>query len=186
MNRKKEYKTLFLDRDGVINVRLIGDYIKRWDEFKFEEGVLEAIKIFTKHFDTILIVSNQQGISKGLMTEDDLNLIHTKMKKEIVDAGGRIDEIYYCKALSKENHFCRKPSVGMGLKARKQFKNIRFKESVMVGDSISDMKFGKRLKMNTVFISTSTEDTINNYRLINKRFDSLIDYAKYLENEKNS
>lgn len=186
MNRKKEYKTLFLDRDGVINVRLIGDYIKRWDEFKFEEGVLEAIKIFTKHFDTILIVSNQQGISKGLMTEDDLNLIHTKMKQEILNAGGRIDEIYYCKALSKENHFCRKPSVGMGLKARKQFKNIRFKESVMVGDSISDMKFGKRLKMNTVFISTSTEDTRNNYRLINKRFDSLIDYAKYLENEKNS
>jgi histidinol-phosphate phosphatase family protein len=184
--RKKEYKTLFLDRDGVINERLIGDYIKRWDEFKFEEGVLEAIKIFTKHFDTILVVSNQQGISKGLMTEDDLNSIHSKMKQEIIDAGGKIDEIYYCKALSKENHFCRKPSVGMGLKARKQFKNIRFKESVMVGDSISDMKFGKRLKMNTVFISTSTEDTRKNYRLINKRFDSLIDYAKYLENEKNS
>ena len=186
MDRKKEYKTLFLDRDGVINVRLVGDYIKNWDEFKFEEGVLEAIKIFIKHFDTILVVSNQQGISKGLMSEDDLNSIHTKMKQEIIKAGGRIDEIYYCKALSKENNFCRKPSVGMGLKARKQFKNIRFKESVMVGDSISDMKFGKRLKMQTVFISTSIQDTRKNFRLINKRFDSLIDYAKYLENEKNS
>lgn len=186
MDRKKEYKTLFLDRDGVINVRLVGDYIKNWDEFKFEEGVLEAIKIFIKHFDTILVVSNQQGISKGLMSEDDLNSIHNKMKQEIVKAGGRIDEIYYCKALSKENNFCRKPSVGMGLKARKQFKNIRFKESVMVGDSISDMKFGKRLKMQTVFISTSIQDTSKNFRLINKRFDSLIDYAKYLENEKNS
>ena len=184
--RKKEYKTLFLDRDGVINKRLVGDYIKNWDEFKFEEGVLEAIKIFIKHFDTILVVSNQQGISKGLMSEDDLNSIHNKMKQEIVKAGGRIDEIYYCKALSKENNFCRKPSVGMGLKARKQFKNIRFKESVMVGDSISDMKFGKRLKMQTVFISTSIQDTMKNFRLINKRFDSLIDYAKYLENEKNS
>ena len=186
MNRKKEYKTLFLDRDGVINVRLIGDYIKKWDEFEFEEGVIEALSIFTKYFDTIIVVSNQQGVGKGLMTEDDLKSIHEKMKQEIAKAGGRIDEVYYCTALSKENHFCRKPSVGMGLKARKQFNNIRFKESVMVGDSSTDMKFGKRLKMQTVFISTSLQKTRKYYRCINKRFDSLIDYAKHLEDEKNS
>ena len=182
--RKREYKTLFLDRDGVINVRLIDDYVKTWEEFEFEEGALEAISIFAKYFDTIVVVSNQQGVSKGLMSESDLLSIHKKMKDEIEKNNGRIDNIYYCTALRKENHFCRKPSVGMGLRARKDFKNIRFKESIMVGDSISDMQFGKKLKMQTVFISSSLEKTRQNYRLIDKRFDSLIDYAKHLEYEK--
>ncbi len=182
--RKREYKTLFLDRDGVINVRLIDDYVKTWEEFEFEEGALEAISIFAKYFDTIVVVSNQQGVSKGLMSESDLLSIHKKMKEEIEKNNGRIDNIYYCTALRKENHFCRKPSVGMGLRARKDFKNIRFKESIMVGDSISDMQFGKKLKMQTVFISTSLDKTRKNCMLIDKRFDSLIDYAKHLEYEK--
>jgi histidinol-phosphate phosphatase family protein len=181
---RKEYKTLFLDRDGVINVRLIDDYVKQWEEFEFEEGALEAISIFAKYFDTIVVVSNQQGVSKGLMSEQDLISIHKKMKQEIENKGGRIDEIYYCTALRKENHFCRKPQVGMGLRARKQFKSIRFKQSIMVGDSTSDMQFGKRLKMQTIFISESIEDTRKYHKWIDKRFDSLIDYAKHLENEK--
>lgn len=183
---KRDYKTLFLDRDGVINFRIIDDYVKTWDKFKFKDGALEAIKIFTKYFDTIVVVTNQQGIGKGLMTEADLNSIHNKMKEEIAENGGKIDQIYYCTALKKEHHFSRKPSVGMGLRARKEFPNLRFKKSVMVGDSISDMEFGRKLKMQTVFISSSISKTIKNYRLINKRFDSLIDYAKYLENEKNN
>ncbi len=184
MKRRREYKTLFLDRDGVINVRLMDDYVKTWKEFEFEKGVLEAISIFAKHFETIVIVSNQQGVSKGLMSEEDLISIHNQMKKEIEDNGGRIDNIYYCTALRKENHFCRKPRVGMGLKARKDFRNIRFKDSIMVGDTLSDMQFGKSLKMQTIFISDSLEDTRNNHRLIDKRFDSLFDFAKHIENEK--
>ncbi|MDD2530260.1 MAG: HAD family hydrolase [Bacteroidales bacterium] len=180
----REYKTLFLDRDGVINVRLIDDYVKTWKEFEFEKGALEALSIFTKHFETIFIVTNQQGVSKGLMNEDDLITIHKQMKKEIEDNGGRIDSIYYCTALRKENHFCRKPKVGMGLRARKDFRDIRFKQSIMVGDSISDMQFGKSLKMQTVFISNSLDKTRKNYRLIDKRFESLIDFAKHLEYEK--
>lgn len=183
---KREYKTLFLDRDGVINFRLIDDYVKTWDKFRFEEGALEAIRIFTQHFDTIVVVTNQQGVGKGLMTQEDLDLIHSKMKLEIEEAGGRIDGIYSCTALREEHHFSRKPSVGMGLRARKEFPIIRFKDSVMVGDSISDMEFGKKLNMQTIFISTSLDKTRKNYRLINKRFDSLIDYAKHLENEKNN
>ena len=183
---RREYKTLFLDRDGVINFRLVDDYVKTWDEFKFEQGALEAIKIFTKHFDTIVVVTNQQGVAKGLMSEEDLISIHNKMKKEIEENGGRIDKIYYYTAFRHEHHFSRKPSVGMGLKARKDFPNLRFKESVMVGDSASDMEFGKKLNMQTVFISNSIKKTRKYHRFINKRFDSLIDYAKYLENEKNN
>src|SRR5574344_203413 len=114
----RQYRNLFLDRDGVINVRLVDDYVKQWSEFRFEEGVLEAMKIFAKHFQTIVIVSNQQGVGKGIMSRDDLMLIHSKMKEEIIAAGGRIDNIYTCTALKKYHCFARKPQVGMALQAR--------------------------------------------------------------------
>jgi len=76
----KDARYLFLDRDGVINVRLIDDYVKRKEEFEFLEGSLEAFKIFAKHFDKIVVVTNQQGIGKGLMSEGDLEKIHSYMK----------------------------------------------------------------------------------------------------------
>lgn len=174
------YKTLFLDRDGVINTRLVDDYVKTWKEFEFIEGVLEAISIFSKEFDRIFIVTNQQGIGKGIMSEEDLNKIHSRMIEEIEAKGGRIDKIYFCKHLAKENHIDRKPRVGMGLRARKDFREIRFKRSIMVGDSISDMKFGKRLKMKTVYISNDINKTRKNFKLIDHRYNTLYEFAKQL------
>ena len=71
--------SLFLDRDGVINTRLVDDYVKCWEDFEFLPGVLEAIKCFNKLFSTIVVVTNQQGIGKGLMKVETLNNIHKKM-----------------------------------------------------------------------------------------------------------
>jgi len=87
--------TLFLDRDGVINKRKIGDYIKIIDEFEFLPDVKEALSILAKYFNKIIIVTNQQGIGKGIMTEDDLRDIHKYMLEEILKSGGRIDAIYH-------------------------------------------------------------------------------------------
>ena len=182
----KNAKYLFLDRDGVINVRLIDDYVKTEKEFEFIEGVLEAFKIFNKHFDKIIVVTNQQGIGKGIMSEEDLSQIHAYMQKEVELASGRIDAIFYCPKLAKENSIDRKPSIGMGLKARKKFKDIRFKDSIMVGDSLSDLVFGKRLKMQCVHISSSVKTARKHPKRIDKVFESLIEFAKYIDNEKNS
>lgn len=179
----RNYDTLFLDRDGVINVRLIDDYVKSWSEFFFEKDVKQAMQIFAKKFKTIIVVSNQQGVGKGLMSQQSLDDIHNKMKQEIQNCGGRIDGIYTCTALINNHCFARKPQVGMALKARKEFKTIRFKDSIMIGDTLSDMCFGKRLNMQTIFLSDSIIQTRKYYKLIDKRFLSLIDYAKYLENE---
>ena len=88
--------TLFLDRDGVINKELPGDYVKRWDEFQFEPGVLIAIAELSKLFPRIIIITNQRGVGIGRMTEDDLKMLHTQMCNEINKAGGRIDAIFYC------------------------------------------------------------------------------------------
>ena len=105
--------TLFLDRDGVINVRPVNDYVKTWDEFIFLPGVLSAFKVFSGIFDRILIVTNQQGIAKNLMTPRDLYVIHQNMMKEIIANGGRLDGIYYCPDMYNKPHHCRKPGIRM-------------------------------------------------------------------------
>ena len=148
--------SLFLDRDGVINHRLIDDYVKTPADFQFLPGVLNALEIFNRIFGKIIVVTNQQGIGKGLMTEDELHLIHQNMVTQIKDNNGRINHVYFCSDLKGSGSFFRKPSIGMGLKAKKEFKEINFKKSIMIGDSISDMVFGKKLGMKTVFISNNS------------------------------
>src|SRR5512146_1139382 len=87
--------TLFLDRDGVINKRIPGGYVREWQHFEFLPGVKEAMKIFSGLFGHVIIVSNQQGIGKGIMTEKDLEEVHARMISEIERSGGRIDRIYH-------------------------------------------------------------------------------------------
>ena len=145
--------TLFLDRDGVINRKLENDYVKRIDEFHFLEGVIESLAVFAKVFGRIVIVTNQQGIGKGLMSETDLDKVHNHMLNHIMEAGGRIDKIYHCPELAAKNAPCRKPNIGMAEEARADFPEIDFTKSLMVGDSISDMQMGRKAGMKTVFVS---------------------------------
>jgi histidinol-phosphate phosphatase family protein len=150
--------TLFLDRDGVINQRIIDDYVKTIEEFIFLDEVPEAIVHFSKIFKRIVVVTNQQGIGKGVMTESNLSTVHTYMVQEIEKLGGRIDAVYFAPQLAKENSLMRKPEGGMALKAKSEFPEIDFSKSVMVGDSDSDIEFGKRLGMKTVKISPTKMD----------------------------
>jgi histidinol-phosphate phosphatase family protein len=149
--------TLFLDRDGVINRRIVDDYVKKWEDFEFLEDVLKAMEIFDKKFGRIVIVTNQQGIGKGLMRHEDLELIHKNMQYEISYFKGRIDKIYFSPYLALENHADRKPGIGMALKAKKDFPEIDFSKALMVGDSGSDMEFGKAAGMRTVFIGETNK-----------------------------
>jgi len=172
--------TLFLDRDGVISRRIPNDYVTRWEDFRFLDGVLEAMSIFNMIFGAIIIVSNQQGIGKGRMSAESLKMIDVKMKEEIKSAGGRIDASYYSPYLTSENHPDRKPGTGMGLKAKVDFPSIDFTKSVMVGDTASDMEFGKRLGMITVMICEN--DNESEPELIDFYFQSLRDFALTLRN----
>lgn len=146
---------LFLDRDGVINRRLVDDYVMSWEEFSFLPGVLDAMALFARKFKYIFIVTNQQGIGKGLMSEKDLQNIHDRMIAAIEAAGGRVDAVYFCPALAKDKHSCRKPSTGMALQAKKDFPEIEFGKSIMAGDSVSDMQFGRNAGMHCVFIGNA-------------------------------
>ena len=84
--------TIFLDRDGVINHEKYNDYIHNWNEFKFYDGVLEALTIIAERFNRVIIVTNQKGVGKGLTKLEDLYLIHSNMEHAILDAGGRVDD----------------------------------------------------------------------------------------------
>ena len=144
--------TLFLDRDGVINVRFPGDYVKRVDEFEFLPGAIEAIARFSKIFGKIIVVTNQQGIARGVYSHEDLGAIHTHMKSEIEKAGGKIDAVYYAHQAASENSPMRKPGTGMALQAKKDFPETDFTKSVMMGDTQSDMEFGKAVGMKVIFV----------------------------------
>jgi len=176
---------LFLDRDGVINKRIIDGYVKSWEQFEFLPGVLDAIRIFSNLFSRIIIVSNQQGVGKKLMTDREVERIHERMLQEIEQTGGRVDAVFYAPYLKSERSFMRKPNPGMALKARKQFPEINFKRSLMVGDSVTDMIFGKRVSMSTVYISDDQKIAKDNPKLINLHFPDLISFAKFLEDKTN-
>ena len=183
-NQQTNPSPLFLDRDGVINRRLPGAYIKNWDQFEFLDGVLEALAILAPLFHPIVVVTNQQGIGKGLMTAADLENVHQKMLVEVTNAGGRIDAVYYCGDLVSQQPNCRKPQPYMAHQAKKKFTQLKFSDSIMIGDSLSDLEFGARLGMTTVLIETKLEELEKIAKAekeglrIDYRFQGLLEFAE--------
>ncbi len=173
--------TLFLDRDGVINERIPNEYVKTWEEFKFMPGVLDALSVFAVNFRRIFIVTNQAGIEKGLYSHDDLSQIHEQMMEYIQYHGGRIDEIYYCPFKGDLDPLCRKPNPGMALEAKKDFPDIEFSRSIMIGDSDSDIAFGNNLGMKTILVGNKAD---NSFAYLNSipdyRLDSLKDFGDFV------
>ncbi|MDI6641746.1 MAG: D-glycero-beta-D-manno-heptose 1,7-bisphosphate 7-phosphatase [Elusimicrobiota bacterium] len=146
-------KVVFLDRDGVINKDLIGDYVKSWEEFKFLPRSLEAIRKLTENGYKIIIISNQAGINKGIIDKKNFSEINRKMIREIRQAGGKITKIYYCPHRPDENCSCRKPKPGLFLKAKKDFK-LNFASCYLVGDKIADVIAGKSVGCKTILVKT--------------------------------
>ena len=146
--------TLFLDRDGVINKRIPGAYVEKVEQFNFFPNLAEHFKILNKFFSRVIVVTNQQGIGKELMTHEDLAVVHDYMLFEIEMNDGVVDAVYYCPELADFDPPCRKPNPGMALEAKTNFPDIDFKNSLMVGDSESDIQFGNRLGMKTLLVKT--------------------------------
>lgn len=173
--------TLFLDRDGTINKRLPNDYVKNYEQFEFLPRTLEAIKIFSQLFQHVIIVTNQQGIGKELMTTEDLNVVHDNMTKDIIAAGGYIDQIYYCPYLAIDDPTCRKPNPGMAFQAAEDFPDIHFKRSLMIGDAMSDMLFGYQLGMKTILLNSASQLSKNDSdSIVGMEMASLYEVALYL------
>ncbi|MBA2249858.1 MAG: HAD-IIIA family hydrolase [Chitinophagaceae bacterium] len=172
--------TLFLDRDGVINDEKHMDYINTWDEFTFYPGVLDAIRIFSKKFGRIFIITNQRGVAKGVTKLEDLEMIHKNLLEQVKMSDGNVDRIYFSADMD-DSHINRKPNTGMGMQAKKDFPEIDFTKSIMIGNTLSDMQFGKNLGVSlTVFLPTTRPDVKIPNALIDLVFPDLISVAMAL------
>lgn len=166
------YKYLFLDRDGVINVERPNDYVKTVSEFIFTEGAVKAIAEFCKMFDRIFIVTNQRGLGRGKYSEEDLDNIHLYMMNAIEAQGGKIDKIYYCPHLT-DAAINRKPNIGMGFQAKRDYPEVDFAHSILIGNSQSDIEFGNKLGMLTVLVGDKYDKGHIIYKNINVYCENL-------------
>ncbi|MBI2841894.1 MAG: D-glycero-beta-D-manno-heptose 1,7-bisphosphate 7-phosphatase [Armatimonadetes bacterium] len=143
-------RVVFLDRDGVIN-RNREDYVKSVEEFEFLPGALEALKRLTEAGWDVVVISNQAGVGKGLMTEATLEEIDRLMLSKISEAGGSIAATYYCAHRQEENCGCRKPAPGLILRASREL-GLDPKDAVLVGDSARDVLAGQSAGCRTVVV----------------------------------
>ena len=170
--------TLFLDRDGVINRCIVGDYVRNISQLEFLPGAIDAIVELGKQFRYVIVVTNQQGIGKGLMSEADVSEIHEYIIKKVKIAGGRIDKIYYCPSLKSANDPQRKPGIGMGLQAKLDFPDIDFTRSLMIGDSESDMLFAEKLGMPRILIDSGDSFAENTMLVCKSLADTCVFFQK--------
>ena len=135
-------KAVFLDRDGVINADR-DDYVKSAVELRIYPFAATSIARLNKAGYRVVVVSNQQGVAKGLISEQDLLEMQTEISRQVRAAGGEIDAFYYCRHLASEGCSCRKPEPGLLLKAADDLR-IDLTMSTIIGDSERDLVAGMR------------------------------------------
>lgn len=175
-------KYLFLDRDGVINIERPDDYVKNVSEFIFIDGALEAIAKLTRHFTHIFIITNQRGIGRGVMSMAELDMIHLHMVSEINKLGGRITNVYFCTDISSTS-INRKPNIGMAFLAKSNHPEIQFEQSIMVGNSRSDIEFGNKLGMFTVLVGDKYPKEDKIYEQANAFYENLDTFANKINEQ---
>lgn len=128
---------VFLDRDGVINFNP-PNYVKHWGEFCFLPGALAALERLARLELAVVVATNQSAVGRGILSLGDVDAIHGRMLAEIRQAGGRVDGVYVCPHRPDAGCGCRKPQPGLLLRAAAEL-GLRLEQSVMVGDSLSDV-----------------------------------------------
>jgi D-glycero-D-manno-heptose 1,7-bisphosphate phosphatase len=149
---------VFLDRDGTINEDV--GYPSRYNQIKIYPASFEAVSRFNKAGLMTIVISNQSGIGRGLLTELDLEDIHKKMLASFAEKNAWLDAFYYCPhyELSSAPRYrklcsCRKPNPGLALQAATDF-NIDLRRSYMVGDTVEDILFGQNIQATSVLVLT--------------------------------
>lgn len=143
----------------------------------FVMEALEALEIIAHRFENIFIVTNQRGVGRNIMTLSDLEDVHKQMLSEIKLNGGRIDKIFYCTDLSNDS-INRKPNTGMAFQAKDQFENVVFENSILVGNSKSDIYFGDKLDMTTVLVGDKYDRSETIYDIADFNYQNLLIFAK--------
>jgi D-glycero-D-manno-heptose 1,7-bisphosphate phosphatase len=148
-------RAIFLDRDGVINQKAPeGHYVTKWEHFEFLAGAGEGIAKLKQHGFTIIVVSNQRCVAKGIISIPELETLHERMRGKLAESGAIIDRIYYCPHETDERCSCRKPEPGMLVRAAKE-NEVDLRESWMIGDSKADIEAGRAAGCKTAYLSAT-------------------------------
>ncbi len=145
-------RAVFIDRDDTIAKDV--PYCSDPDLFNLFEGVPEAVKKLNDAGYLVIVITNQSGIGRGYFDEETLGRIHGKLKAKVAEAGGHIDDIFYCPHTPDDHCSCRKPEIGMGIAAVMKH-GIDPSRSFMIGDHDKDMEFGRRLGCKGIKVSES-------------------------------
>ncbi len=158
-------KAFFFDRDGIVNKRIIDAYVTKPEEFILFDEIPKILKLIHSNSYKLILVTNQQGVGKKLMTLEDLNLVHNYMQDLLIEKCGiAFEEINFCTDLKETNSFRRKPNPGMILESAEK-NNIDLKKSFIIGDSESDILAGKLAGVKTIYISSEPINTMPDYKL---------------------
>jgi D-glycero-D-manno-heptose 1,7-bisphosphate phosphatase len=145
-------RTVLLDRDGVINRRIVNGYVTRWKDFAFLPRALAALRLLTENGYTVLVVSNQSCVGRGLLSWQELQAITRHMLLEVALAGGAIGKVYYCVHTPGDACGCRKPQPGLLLHAMEEHQAWPA-QIHMVGDSESDMEAAARAGCRSLLVN---------------------------------
>lgn len=160
-------KTVFIDRDGVINRRLVGDWVKKWEEFEMLSGVPEAIGKLKKSGYRCILITNQRGIALKLFSFDDLAELHQKMNDKLnIEGGGSFDDVFICPHDRHENCDCRKPKPGLFFQATEKYDDILLNDTVMFGDKDTDRQASEAAGCGGFYLvddENSLLDCVNKY-----------------------
>ena len=145
-------RCVFLDRDGVINVAAArGEYVLTWNEFHFLPNIADWIRLFNALGLLVIVITNQRGVARGLMTEDCVKDIHARMVEKLAQAGARIDDVLCCTHDENECD-CRKPKPGLIRRAAEKW-SIDLTLSLFIGDSDSDREAAQRAGVPFILVS---------------------------------
>ena len=151
MTKPARRPAVFVDRDGVINRRLPGDYVRTWSQFRFLPGARAGLRLLREAGYLLVVITNQRGIGRGLMSEADLAEVHRRMQVELLRAGAGLDAIFHCPHDRAEGCGCRKPKPGMLEQGLERF-HIDVARSWIVGDSLSDLKAGRAVGVRGILV----------------------------------
>lgn len=169
---------LFVDRDGVINRRIVGDYVRRREDFEWLPGARCALAELRKWVPHLVVVTNQQGVGKGLMSAEDLVGIHRHLQAELAPDSVAIDAFQVCPHLESAGCACRKPRPGLVLEWLDRHPHTDASLSVMVGDSPSDLEMAANVaRVTGGCVSIAIGQQAGDASPVDAMFDSLWDFA---------
>lgn len=171
-------KAVFLDRDGTINVEK--NYLYKIEDFEFEKGVIEGLKILQSLGFKLVVISNQSGIGRGYYKKEDADKLFNYMLEELKKQNITIDKIYYCPHYNEECN-CRKPKLGLFYKAQQEL-NIDFAKSYAIGDRKRDVEICNKEKVKGFIINKTNNEKIESNNLNIKVCKNFLEAVNFIKN----